>query len=243
MTEQAACRVFVADDSPSSLMVCKALLESIGCDVTVAERGDEALKILQDQAFDVVLLDHYMPGMNGADVARSLTTAAGASPGDGASGRLIALSGADSQEEQALLRDSGFDLVLKKPVSPQMLKDLIGESLQRGVLMFDDTCVDGLVSDLGKETAATLYGIFSQELQALAARLETAIAASEADEVAAVTHILKNSAAMYGANAVAEAARHLNESPPVDISRLLELAGELRTLCLNTELAASKLFP
>ncbi len=75
-------RILVAEDSQDLAETCKIALENRGHMVTIAKDGIECLQIYSDflkndsnetkSFFDVVLLDHQMPGMDGIDVAREV---------------------------------------------------------------------------------------------------------------------------------------------------------------------------
>ena len=61
-------RILVVDDDPDSRFLCGRLLERLGHQVTTAEEGLEAIGLLRDRAWDVVLTDQNMPGASGIDV-------------------------------------------------------------------------------------------------------------------------------------------------------------------------------
>ncbi len=62
-------RVLVVDDDERNLLAVRTVLEDIG-DVVVAHSGEEALRHLLKGEFAVILLDVYMPGMDGYETAR-----------------------------------------------------------------------------------------------------------------------------------------------------------------------------
>jgi signal transduction histidine kinase len=102
-------RVLVADDDPLSRAVVVELLHAAGCDSEGVPGGTAALASLQERPYDLVLLDVFMPDLPGWEVAR-------------AASRLdrppiVALfSGADVDPADPIIRDSGADLVLHKPI-------------------------------------------------------------------------------------------------------------------------------
>jgi len=63
-------RILVVDDSPEVLDVTRTVLNSDGYDVVAVPSGEEALERLGDEAFDLVLLDINMPGMDGWETLR-----------------------------------------------------------------------------------------------------------------------------------------------------------------------------
>ena len=64
--------ILLVDDNPDGLLVRRALLEEVGCNVQIAGNGAEGLKLFQGFAFDVVVTDYRMPGMNGAEVIQAI---------------------------------------------------------------------------------------------------------------------------------------------------------------------------
>lgn len=64
--------VLCVDDERIGLRVRKIMLESRGYVVLTANDGAEGLKIFEQHPVDVVILDYYMPGLNGGDVASEM---------------------------------------------------------------------------------------------------------------------------------------------------------------------------
>ncbi len=65
-------RILVVDDDENILNLEKTILQQKGFDVTGAAGGAEALKVLEDRAFDLVLLDVMMPEVDGFAVCRKI---------------------------------------------------------------------------------------------------------------------------------------------------------------------------
>src|SRR5258706_1549785 len=65
-------RILVVDDDENILNLEKTILEQKGFDVTGAAGGAEALKVLEDNGFDLVLLDVMMPEVDGFAVCRRI---------------------------------------------------------------------------------------------------------------------------------------------------------------------------
>jgi len=60
--------VLLVDDNRDGLLVRRALLEEAGYAIQLAASGEEALKLFEPAAFDVVVTDYRMPGMNGVEL-------------------------------------------------------------------------------------------------------------------------------------------------------------------------------
>ena len=65
-------RILVVDDDENILNLEKTILEQKGFSVTTADGGAEALKVLADQSFDLILLDVMMPEVDGFTVCRKI---------------------------------------------------------------------------------------------------------------------------------------------------------------------------
>ena len=110
--EQRSARILVVDDEAMIRLTLEMLLRRRGYAVTIASSGAEALALIEQQPFDLLLLDLKMPGMSGIEVAqraRALQPAA----------KILILTGS-SQIEGVVneLQDEQFELMLKT-ASPQ----------------------------------------------------------------------------------------------------------------------------
>ncbi len=67
-------RILIVDDDPVTREVLRSVLDKAGFSVKVANDGLEALKALRNRRFDLLLLDVWMPRMNGLDLLARLRT-------------------------------------------------------------------------------------------------------------------------------------------------------------------------
>ncbi len=65
-------RILCVDDDLSGLVIRAMVLEKYGYEVTTATDGEQAIKLFRDTDFDAVLLDYYMPMVDGAYLARAM---------------------------------------------------------------------------------------------------------------------------------------------------------------------------
>ncbi|HWO14521.1 MAG TPA: protein kinase [Polyangiaceae bacterium] len=68
-------RILVVDDEPSVLRVVQQTLKGIGYDVETADGGAAAMALLQDQHFDLVITDLFMPDVSGQDLLEAIRQA------------------------------------------------------------------------------------------------------------------------------------------------------------------------
>lgn len=100
-------RVLVVDDDPQILRALRASLTSKGYEVTSAPNGETALDLLAEKAFDLMLLDLGLPGIDGYEVLQRLRTWSDVP--------VIVLTVRDSQEEKVHALDGGADDYVTKP--------------------------------------------------------------------------------------------------------------------------------
>jgi len=108
-------RILVVDDVALNRLVVQALLEPAAFDVVMAGSGQEAIDLLALDAFDLVLMDVQMPGMDGLEATRRIRAAEQARPGDHRIA-IVALTGEDMVEQVQACFAAGMDAHLAKPV-------------------------------------------------------------------------------------------------------------------------------
>jgi CheY-like chemotaxis protein len=118
-----ALRILVVDDVQASAKTLALMLQSLGQNTEVAFDGPSAIARIKERTFDVVFLDIAMPGMDGLAVARHLRTMSGLT-----SLTLIALTGFGQEEDRSHSLEAGFNYHLTKPVSLDLLKDILART-------------------------------------------------------------------------------------------------------------------
>ena len=124
-------RVLVAEDNPVNQIVAEEYLTSLGCTVTIAENGLQALAEIERRQFDVVLMDCQMPEMDGYTATREIRAREKA--GDLARLPILAVTANAYEADRQLCLASGMDSYLSKPYSQAQIADAL-----RGLMRADD---------------------------------------------------------------------------------------------------------
>ncbi len=114
-------RVLVVEDNEVNRVVARRLLEKLGCEVTVAEGGAQALEILQREAIDLVLMDVNMPGMDGFATTRAIRSLSGTA----SSVKIVAMTARATADGDNEWREAGMDGWVSKPVSLEALRRVL----------------------------------------------------------------------------------------------------------------------
>ncbi len=120
-TLAATLHVLIVDDNATNRFVAAKVLELFGCNTEAVEGGREAVDHVQTGAFDLILMDIKMPGMDGVQATRLIRGLSGPV----ARIPILALTAnADPVDEVAYLA-AGMDGVAQKPIQPDALLNAI----------------------------------------------------------------------------------------------------------------------
>jgi CheY-like chemotaxis protein len=110
-------RVLVIDDDPHMRSICARVLAKAGWSVACAADGEDGLRQLEEspEAFEVILLDQLMPGMDGMDVLARIKAINPGVP-------VILITGSATEEYRAEVVKKGAADCLPKPFTPEQLR-------------------------------------------------------------------------------------------------------------------------
>ncbi|MCR5650630.1 MAG: response regulator [Lachnospiraceae bacterium] len=239
-------RALVVDDEPMNLNVATGIFKRYGMVVQTASSGAEALKLCEDNKYDIIFMDHMMPGMDGVEAMKKIRSGSGVSCGDIP---IVALTAnAVSSARQMFMRE-GFDGFVSKPVEmielERVLKAVLPKNMVRMVAVTKDEPSDGpkkeqeQTRDAGKDYPVLVkYGVdiktglhYSQDDEDLYRELLREYAAgydekkndsekyldmSDLKNYGIIVHALKSTSKMIGAMSLSDDAKALEEAAGKD---------------------------
>lgn len=244
--------VLVVDDSAVNRNIAKAMLESHGIETATAEHGAEAIRLLGQRGFDLILMDLNMSGMGGLEAARRIRRESRWN-----AVKIAAMSAEPETHIRSLCLQAGMDDVLSKPLDPEALRRLLsrwlpdaarsgaGAKHEPSPLTWPDTDALDIPLALHRlDGKVALYlrllEHFAVEYSTLSTRLHAALEHGDASEAQRLLHSFRGAAAHLGAVPVAREALLLEESirlgePPASAfeqleQRLLELLSVIETI-------------
>ncbi len=115
-------KVLVVDDNSMNRRVFAALLKNTGIQVVEAGSGNEALKLVTKEIYDIIFLDHMMPGMDGIETFKAFE---GLIDNRNRKTPVIALTANAVNGAKDYYVSEGFDGYLAKPIEPEYLERII----------------------------------------------------------------------------------------------------------------------
>jgi signal transduction histidine kinase/CheY-like chemotaxis protein len=120
-------KILVVEDTPMNQQLAIWTLEKLGCSVDIAENGEVALKKIQNDVYDLILMDLQMPGMDGLTAAHEIrrievTEALKMTP-------IVAMTAHVLDEDRILAQKAGMQDFLIKPVSADEFQRVLSKFL------------------------------------------------------------------------------------------------------------------
>jgi two-component system KDP operon response regulator KdpE len=141
--------ILVVDDEAPMRKLLSTNLKASGYNVRAAADGTEALKLIEEHPFDLLLLDVNMPGANGLQVVEAMR--------HGAEIPILMLSGRSRERDKVEALDLGADDYLSKPFGVAELlariKALLRRATPRSTRSVPNYCYQGLEVDFSARRA------------------------------------------------------------------------------------------
>ena len=239
--------ILVVDDNPMNLTVIKGLLRPTKVFVTTAESGEDCLDKLRLNRFNVVLLDHMMPGMDGIETLEKIRQLYPELP-------VYALTANIAAGGDEFYKSKGFNGYLSKPIDSYALEKAIMKHLPEEILMKPEgeaaaydredenllawlrqvegiSVSEGIKASGGTDTFLKAAQMFADNLEDNAESIETAYVNSDLKLYTIKVHALKSSARIVGAMKLSADCQNLeNAGNAQDWDFIREHHGEMMNL-------------
>jgi CheY-like chemotaxis protein len=208
-------RVLVAEDNSVNQRLLSTILEKQGHSVTLVANGREAVAAVGGATFDVVLMDVQMPEMDGFEASASIRA------GEKETGQhvpIVALTAHALKGDREACLASGMDDYLSKPVRASELLDVIsrlsGDAKEAPLVSGQPSTsrpsfapaeiLDRVGGD--RELLRELVDLFVAQAPRSLAEIRRCVEAGDARGLERAAHLVRGSAATFGAGAVSETA-------------------------------------
>ncbi len=228
--------VLLAEDNPVNQKITQIMLNAMGCQVALAENGQEAVDLYRQGRFDLILMDCMMPEMDGYEATRSIRQIEQSQQVRPVPILAVTANAMDGDREYCI--SVGMTDYLPKPFMQQNLYDKIkslishqtppdGVNREHLVLSprtpqdepeaeaqqpFDATALTTLRNIGGQALIFKVLGLFRENAQLHLDKLRAGFKHQDADLVREAAHSLKSAAAHVGGRELAEHARELENA-------------------------------
>ncbi|MEM9406120.1 MAG: two-component regulator propeller domain-containing protein [Acidobacteriota bacterium] len=236
-------RLLLAEDNAVMREVAEEMLQLLGIQTVPAPNGLEAVRMLQEQSFDVVLMDCQMPLLDGYSATQRIR----ALEVNGKRLPIIAMTANAMAGDREKCLEVGMDDYLSKPFSLGQLSSSLSRWIEpRGDdpvnevnakrQQTGDAAIAAALDELRKinesdEFVGRIVNRFLDSSKQLLGRLDEAASEPSRSDLASTAHTFKSSAAMMGGTEVAELCRQLEaeaSDEASDSASLRELVSQIR---------------
>jgi CheY-like chemotaxis protein len=221
-------RILVAEDHTVNWMLVERLLGKRGHLAVNATNGEQVLEKLQEEEFDLVLMDCQMPVLDGYETTRRLRELE-------AAGRrripVVAMTAHAMHGDRERCLAAGMDDYLAKPITSASIDAILARWLPSSPVStepLDPARMEELRSLFPGDEAAETIGQLQADVEGQLERLYAALRAGNGTEAAQAAHRIKGSAHMVGARMLAEVAAQVQAAAEHDPARGAQVAELLR---------------
>jgi two-component system sensor histidine kinase/response regulator len=202
-------RILLVEDNVVNQRVASGLLTRRGHQVTLAQDGREALARLDQDTFDVVLMDLQMPVMGGLEATVAIRLRERVT---GEHVRIVAMTAHAMNRDRERCLAAGMDGYLSKPINPAMLFAVVEqvgdgegeEAAIAGRVAFDEgALLERLSGD--RNLMTDVIRIFLEDLPIRLAAIHDAVTGRDAEALRAAAHALKGAAGNLSADGLFDA--------------------------------------
>ena len=225
-------KILVVDDTVMNLTVVKGLLKQTKLRIDTVESGYECLKCVTMKKYDIIFLDHRMPGIDGIETLKQMKTLEGNLNLDTP---VISLTANAISGARKIYIDAGFQDYLTKPIDSGKLEDMLINYLPDDKVIFRENDADdddgeeekipawlkdvagidvneGIEHCGGVEAYLDALTVFAQSVTAGAKEIAEFYRQNDIKNYTVKVHALKSSARVIGATELSERAKRLEDA-------------------------------
>ena len=231
--------LLLVEDVTINRAILAAMLEQHGHRVSQAESGEQAVELARHQAFDLILMDMHLPGMDGLEASRSIRHQ---TLGLNRNTPVIALTASVGPDDIRRYLAAGLKAVVAKPVQWPRLTQAFSQAL--GIRIqpeLEQPLLQEHLRVLGRPRLQAMLSNFAEELPAQQAAIEQALAEEDHLELGQLAHRLGGTARLLDQTRLAEVLTRLEHTAETKNLLTHNLAGELTQAVIETQQGLSAL--
>ena len=205
-------RILVAEDNPTNQLLISRILSKLNIKHHLVANGLEVIKELQENYYDLVLMDCQMPELDGYETTKIIRDNNEDLPNDIP---IIALTANVINNEQQHCLDVGMNDYLSKPIELNLLIEKLDHFLGQDYLI-DLKVFNNLRDDLGDDTVSEIIISYLKTSDKIVTEMQQALSEKNIKRINQLAHTLKSSSMSLGAMFLGAKAMELEQSEKID---------------------------
>jgi len=216
-------KVLVVDDNEINLRLAEIILKKNKYDVTTICSGEDSIELVKNNKYDLIFMDLHMPGFDGYETANRIRSL----EHNDHRAVIIALTANAMPQEIDKIESCGMDDILIKPISEQLICDIISKWFSLPTLNIENKILENIETDIteifsiedakklanGNEVLAIeLFNMLINELPEHRDGIQQALKGDNTHMLREVTHKLNGASRCCGTPALRHAANSLENS-------------------------------
>ncbi len=247
--------ILLVEDNHINQVVARKILARGGLTADIAGSGEQALDLLAERPYNLVLMDIRLPGMDGVETSRRIR--AGASGVLNPNVPIVALTAYSSDEDRATCISAGMNDYLSKPLEINRFLEVVTQYVEPAAdgptasdnhtarpdpetPIFDRSSLDSQLggdANLAEVAVSTFLGLLDRKL----ARLEAAVESDESEAVYRAAHAVAGAAANVAATRLERLLRQIEAlARNGRLDEVRQLLSDLHDLARDTREALEK---
>ena len=208
-------RILLVEDNPANQKLAAYVLRDRGHSVEIVGDGQQALRMTQDAAYDVILMDVQMPGMDGLEATKAIR----ARESSGQRVPIIAMTAHTMKGDRERCLAAGMDGYLSKPVDGHEMIALVESLAARGAIPIasaNTSATDVFDPDSAlrrcfdkRDLLGQIIDSFLRDADNLLRKMRVALQRRDLTEVGRLGHRMKGTVALLGAETARVAAQQV----------------------------------
>jgi len=192
-------KVLIAEDDKFNQELIKAVLKEWGIYCDIASDGEEAVRKVKENNYDLIFLDINMPKMSGIEALKEIKKIT--------STPVVALTANAFRDDIKRYFKAGFDDYLSKPIRLEELRKIFDKYVKNDFLSSLSKALN-----LNKDAVINLVNIYFENVKKDLKELKEAIKKKNFEEIRKYAHKIKGSSLNLGIDEVAEIANYIEEN-------------------------------
>jgi PAS domain S-box-containing protein len=218
MNEPLGLNVLVAEDNQVNARLASLLLRKMGCKADIACNGKEAIRLHQQHAYDVILMDCQMPVMDGYEAARRIRALEATSSLGISFCGIIAMTASAFPGDRLRCLESGMDDYLAKPFDSSSLHLSLSRFVHGKPRLQEKTsnepvhsAISQLEKQIGKDATRELIDIWLNETPQRLEMIRLAVEEGRNENARKAAHALRGGCSIFGLIGIQDCCRLIED--------------------------------